>query len=684
MKDFGQRGKLNLWDAVVALIFGLSVLKFQEISRVPGFVPDFISNLMICNFLGNVNDTFKVSPSVSTNITALFATSLLDYEQQHTYVLSIMATNTIARQFSIVLVTVRVLDLNDNYPVFSSQNYSASVPEGAWIGTPVVQVTASDKDSGSNGRIQYAIESGNDGGEFVMNSVGMVTVNKSLDYEHRKRYNLTISARDLGNPSLKTSTYVIITVTDTNDIDPSFSRSTYSFAIAENSPVNTSVGRVDATDSEVGDNGRIIYSIQDVEMRQIFSIDQTSGEITLLQSPDYEVNKTFSLVVIATDQGSPPRFGAALVLVSVLDINDNPPVFTSKSYSADITESTLVGTSVLCVRTEDEDSKVNSDVGYNITSGDEQRVFSISDAGIVSLVKPLDREHVTQYNLTLEAYDRDSPSLMPRAVCYVVINVEDTNDNPPQFNKTNYQISIPENTRIGYEVLQVHASDRDSGSNAQITYAFDYTCSTPLVNQTFDINKTSGVIALANQIDRDILSKESLHLRIVAKDGGSPPLESYADVMVMVTDVNDNPPVFEKSNYNPPPFSPSVDENKVLVTVKAKDKDTGNNTVFDYTLKLLHSTEECEITTFRIDSNGSIYSNQQMEGGCNYTMVVTATDRGEPPLSGATTVRISVEEKPKKAAKQTGEFHRHTYHRYSAIQKTRGHPEIFQKSFIVR
>lgn len=604
-------------------------------------------------FLGNINDTFEFNPPLSTNEVTLTNTKTLDYEHIKKYQLIIKATNTDTLQSVYTHVTINVNDVNDNAPEFRPEAYSASVYENAWVGALVVQVTAIDMDSGDNSKVVYGIVGGNTGGVFGIHpDKGLLLVNNTLDFETNQSYNLTIEARDRDNPSLKSRehAHVIITVQDSNDNNPVFVDLKYNFTIAEVAGNGTFIGRVNATDADQDNYGRISFSILDTEMLKVFSIDKTSGVLSLVGRLDYESKKFYVLLISAQDQGAHPRSSTTLVYIWVQDANDNYPTCNPRHYNVTVTETTIVGTEIVHVYADDKDHGLNGDVSYSISGGNANGMFRVSSSGVIVLNKSLDRETASNYNLNITLTDKGSPPKVSHDPCRVIIQVMDVNDNYPQFLKSVYHATLPENTIIGYDVIRVNASDADSGANALLTYDIDQSCSSVEANQSFAINATTGDIYTTQAIDYDILIAKSLRLRVVVKDGGLPSLSSYIDVIVMVTDVNDNVPVFVNLPYALT-IRDDTPEDKVIFTAIAKDADTGLNAQIRYSIFTVKTKPgiSCSLDqdVFGINStSGQLFPIKSFRKDCTtqYDVIILANDTGNPSLSSRGNLTVIVKD----------------------------------------
>uniref|UniRef100_A0A3B5MKX5 Cadherin domain-containing protein n=1 Tax=Xiphophorus couchianus TaxID=32473 RepID=A0A3B5MKX5_9TELE len=266
-------------------------------------------------------------------------------------------------------VQITVEDENDNYPQFSEKRYEVQVPENVAVNTKVIQVEATDKDEGNNAKVQYSIISGNIKGQFYINSEkGEINVINPLDYEMIREYNLRIKAYDGGRPPLMNNTgMVVVRVVDINDNAPMFVSTPFQATVLENVPLGYSVIHIQAIDGDSGENARLEYRLTDTTPGFPFTINNSTGWITVGEELDRETTDFYTFGVVARDHGRPAMSSSAIVSIMVLDVNDNVPAFTEKTYSLKINEDAVVGTSVLTVTAVDRD--INSVVTYQIFSG---------------------------------------------------------------------------------------------------------------------------------------------------------------------------------------------------------------------------------------------------------------------------------------------------------------------------
>lgn len=250
----------------------------------------------------------------------------LDYEDQVSYTLAITARdNGIPQKSDTTYLEILVNDVNDNAPQFLRDSYQGSVYEDVPPFTSILQISATDRDSGLNGRVFYTFQGGDDGdGDFIVESTsGIVRTLRRLDRENVAEYVLRAYAMDKGMPPARTPMEVTVTVLDVNDNPPVFEQDEFDVFVEENSPIGLAVARVTATDPDEGTNAQIIYQIVEGNIPEVFQLDIFSGELTALVDLDYEDRPEYVLVIQAT---SAPLVSQATVHVRLLDRNDNPPV----------------------------------------------------------------------------------------------------------------------------------------------------------------------------------------------------------------------------------------------------------------------------------------------------------------------------------------------------------------------
>ncbi|XP_066525030.1 cadherin EGF LAG seven-pass G-type receptor 1 [Hoplias malabaricus] len=527
-------------------------------------------------------------------------------------------------------VYITVEDENDNYPQFSLKKYVVKVPENVAVNTKVAQVEATDRDEGNNAKVHYSIINGNVRGQFYIHSpTGVIDVINPLDYETNREYNLRIKAQDGGRPPLINSTgIVIIEVVDVNDNAPMFVSTPFQATVLENVPIGYSVIHIQAIDSDSGENARLDYRLTDTSPGFPFTINNSTGWITVSAELDRETTEFYTFGVEARDNGIPVMSSSASVSITVLDVNDNVPTFTEKVYSLKINEDALVGTSVLTVTAVDRD--INSVVTYQISSGNTRNRFAItsqSGGGLITLALPLDYKQERQYVLSVTASDGTRYD-----TAQVFINVTDANTHRPVFQSANYQVLFSEDKPIGSTVVVISATDEDTGENARITYIMEDNV------PQFKIDPDTG--AITTQMEIDYEDHASYTLAIIARDNGIPQKSDTTYVEIIVEDANDNIPQFGREKYQGTVFEDAPQFTSVL-QISASDRDSGSNGRVSYTFQ---GGDDGEGDFIIEQFSGIIRTNRKLdrENVPVYNLKAFAVDRGVPPLKAEVDIQVTV------------------------------------------
>nr|7SZ8_A Chain A, Cadherin EGF LAG seven-pass G-type receptor 1 [Homo sapiens]7SZ8_B Chain B, Cadherin EGF LAG seven-pass G-type receptor 1 [Homo sapiens] len=440
------------------------------------------------------------------------------------------------------------MDVNDNEPIFVSSPFQATVLENVPLGYPVVHIQAVDADSGENARLHYRLVDtastflgGGSAGpknpaptpDFpfqIHNSSGWITVCAELDREEVEHYSFGVEAVDHGSPPMSSSTSVSITVLDVNDNDPVFTQPTYELRLNEDAAVGSSVLTLQARDRDA--NSVITYQLTGGNTRNRFALSSQRGGglITLALPLDYKQEQQYVLAVTASDG---TRSHTAHVLINVTDANTHRPVFQSSHYTVSVSEDRPVGTSIATLSANDEDTGENARITYVIQDPVPQ--FRIDpDSGTMYTMMELDYENQVAYTLTIMAQDNGIPQKSDTTTLEILIL--DANDNAPQFLWDFYQGSIFEDAPPSTSILQVSATDRDSGPNGRLLYTFQ---GGDDGDGDFYIEPTSGVIRTQRRLDRENVAVYNLWA--LAVDRGSPtPLSASVEIQVTILDINDN------------------------------------------------------------------------------------------------------------------------------------------------
>uniref|UniRef100_A0A673G439 Cadherin EGF LAG seven-pass G-type receptor 3-like n=1 Tax=Sinocyclocheilus rhinocerous TaxID=307959 RepID=A0A673G439_9TELE len=473
-----------------------------------------------------------------------------------------------------VSVHITVLDENDNVPQFSQKRYVVAVREDVRPHSEILRVSASDQDKDGNAAVHYNIISGNSRGQFAIDSVtGEIQVVAPLDYETEREYMLRLRAQDNGRPPLSNNTGIVsVQVTDVNDNPPIFVSTPFQATVLESAPIGHSILHIQAIDTDNGDNARLEYRLTGTGTDTPFVINAATGWVTVSSELDRESVEHYFFGVEARDYGAPPLSATASVTITVMDVNDNRPEFLQKEYYVRLNEDAAVGTSVVMVviSATDDDVGENARITYYLEDNIPQ--FRIDPAsGAITLQAELDYEDQMTYTLAITARDNGIPQKSDTT--YVEVNVNDVNDNAPQFLSPRYQGGVSEDAPPFTSVLQISATDRDAHANGRVQYTFQ---NGEDGDGDFTIEPTSGIVRTVRRLDRE--SVPFYELTAFAVDRGVPPQRTPVHIQVSVMDVNDNAPVFPADD-----FEVLVKENSavgsIVAQITATDPDEGPNKI---------------------------------------------------------------------------------------------------------
>ncbi|XP_013887443.1 protocadherin-19 isoform X2 [Austrofundulus limnaeus] len=555
----------------------------------------------------------------------------------------IISLEVMSNSMEICVIKVEIEDLNDNAPRFPTSHIDLEISENASPGTRFPLEGASDPDSGIFGVQSYSITPNELFGLEIKtrgdgSKIAELVVQKSLDRETQSHYTYEISAEDGGDPPKIGAVQLNIKVIDSNDNNPVFDEPVYTVNVMENSPINTLVIDLNATDPDEGTNGEIVYSFNSYvteKTREAFKIDPRTGIITVNGILDYEATQIYEIDVQAKDLGPNSIPAHCKVTVNVMDTNDNPPVISLLSLNTEmveVSENAQRGYVIALVRVSDKDSGANGKVQCRLQGNVPFRLQEYESFSTILVDGRLDREQKDTYNLTIQAEDSGSPPL--RATKSLVVKVTDENDNPPHFVKAHYQEMVMENNLPGSCLLAVSAEDPDLGMNGTVSYSI-----VPGEIKHMDVNtyvsiNPSGRIYSMRSFDHEYT--RTFDFKVLARDNGNPSLSSNATVRIVVLDVNDNTPVMT----NPPLVNGtaevSIPRNAgvgyMVTQVKADDYDEGENGRLTYTIS------EGDRAFFEIDQvNGEVRSTRMFgeNAKSTYEITVVARDHGKPSLSAS-------------------------------------------------
>lgn len=542
---------------------------------------DIYSGASITYQIAEESDEFYIDGTLGNIVT----TRPLDAEATLLYDLTVIASDNdgIPPRSSNVTVTISILDLNDNPPVFTNSEYLANLTENAEDGQSVLTVTATDSDiTPENSNVTYELQTTSDEGSGSGGLTPLppqqevlipftvdprtgelrVGVGAVIDYETVTEYSLQVEATD---GEFSTSVEIIILVLDKNDEKPQFTRSLYIGSVAEDAALGTVILTVLATD---GDSTAITYTIEGSEH---LDVDSVTGAVTLSRTVDFSVMPELTAVVIANDTGSPPLISRANVSIEVVNINNNAPIFSEDGYTFTVIEGmSLLGRVI--ATDADGDS-----IAYLTLEGFEDKFALNSTSGIIVTLPgfELDYETLQVHIVRVAATDGTFSTAVT-----VTIEVEDANDNAPTFSSAEYSATLPESSAPGTSVVQVEAEDRDSGSNAVIVYSIIPG------GDLFRIGRETGIIRLERRVDFEA-DRGPFVLTVVAMNTEPPHWNDSTVVTVAVSDSNDNHPILslDTLDYSYVENSPPL---PIASNLRITDEDTH-----------IHLLSQCEVTLER-------------------------------------------------------------------------------------
>ncbi|KAM3188489.1 hypothetical protein ACTXT7_000186 [Hymenolepis weldensis] len=515
---------------------------------------------------------------------------------------------------------IHLTDINDNPPKFplNSQGFprfTIRIQEGAKFAREMLP-SAIDLDSAGNGVVQYRIEPKAPSADLFQLTYEKVLVNslneshgwrlspptliqlRELDFEKpaNRQFDLVVLAIDGGKPSLTGSLSVTVILIDINDNTPQFEKTTITtIELAENTTYSSDpIYKFVATDADSGDNGLITYSLSplnDPKVFDKFSIDRRLGTLHLKSLLDYEVysERSFSVIAVASDNGTPKRSGTTTLTIVTKDINDNLPSLVVQENITAI-EGLNYTKPVVRFYVKDDDSVSRGKKFFSMLN----RVFcrpaptGPKQVGIPSLRLQevttnayfvftegiFDYEETHYVTIEIICTDRADPSNAPDRTLQITVAIGDSNDHYPEFGVTEFLAKLPEHSSEGTRVTQIVATDADAGIHARLTYSLVSSgsgrCSIPEILQ---IDSVTGVVSVKNSecLDREV--SDEIVAFVVAKDGGG--LSTSVKLRIRLMDINDNDPVIQV------PESLGVSENLppgvVVGRIRCTDTDSGSN-----------------------------------------------------------------------------------------------------------
>uniref|UniRef100_A0A8C4SHB8 Cadherin domain-containing protein n=1 Tax=Erpetoichthys calabaricus TaxID=27687 RepID=A0A8C4SHB8_ERPCA len=550
---------------------------------------------------------------------------LIDFEQKKVYEIEVKATDKgHVPMSSHCTVVIKIKDVNDNAPVIEVPSLTSAVFEDVKPGTVVGLISITDVDSGVNSKIACttSVTLPFELKPSLQENLYSLTTKARLDRELASQYNITITAKDFGHPSLSSFETVLVNVLDVNDNPPRFSKDFYVFYVEENNTPGTPVLEVSAVDADTNENAVITYYLRENEATEnpvvpFLTISSDNGQVFSFITFDFEELKSFKFVVVAKDSGMPSLSSSVTVTVLILDKNDNPPVVVFPS----VTNGTAV---------------VEETIARNVKA---ENVYSLNTKS------RLDRESVPQYNITIISKDFGHPSLSSYET--VSINLLDVNDNNPKFLEDPYVFFILENNTPGVSMFSVSAVDDDAKENSLISYYLQENEVTERTVVPFlSINSDNGQVFSFTTFDFEKV--KSFTFTVIAKDSGVPSLSGSVTVHVFILDLNDNPPVivFPFTTNGTSVVEETIPRNVkagYLVTrIRAYDADVGYNAWLTYFLE--DATDPSLFSVGRYTGEIRTIRSIAESDVAVQKIVVLVKDSGSVSLSASATVIVTTAE----------------------------------------
>ncbi|KAK0133503.1 Protocadherin-16 [Merluccius polli] len=536
-------------------------------------------------------------------------TGPLDFEEKTWYTVTVRATDS--KHHTEANITILVEDINDNAPAFTQDLYQVTLPEHTPPGRPVVTVTATDRDSRENGKVTYRLMSSTQEGFHIDPNNGTLFISQTAEFDpERPSVNIVIEARDGGSPALSSLTTVQVQIADVNDNAPVFHQSDYRATVAEDTIPGATILTLEAFDSDLSrENCGFDFAIANGNEGIAFQIEssvrflegrgfQTVGTLLLAEGLDFETTPLYNLTVVVSDRGVPQKSSSVAVVITIGDVNDNPPVFSRADYTVSLSEGAAAGTEIIRFIATDQDSAPNAEVQYTISSGADMELFTVDQwTGALRLKQTLDREHKSTHIVVIQATDGQGHF----ALAPVMVEVKDINDNHPFFPVEVLTASIRENQPANSAVTVLHAIDHDTGAFGQLQY---YIVERPGTGKdSFVVDQNTGEIRA--KISFDFEKINSFNFVAVAVDAGNH--SATVTVQVFITGEDEYDPLFASSDlaFEVPE---GAKKGQSIGQVQAKDEDGGVDGIVLYSLSASSPYFEVNKTTgvifLKMDGSG--------------------------------------------------------------------------------
>ncbi|NP_001191667.1 cadherin-related protein [Aplysia californica] len=559
----------------------------------------------------------------------------------------VTVTSDVTDFFRLVVVNINITDINDNMPTFKPSEITLDIPENNAVGLTKPLPTAMDRDTGQNSVQHYTLLEPS--GPFSLDVERRLNnrfrlslvADASLDRELQGHYTLLVVAEDGGAPSLTGTMTVHVNVTDENDNSPVFTQEEYSYSVGETERVGEVVGKLTATDVDLGKNADVRYSLifstKDQRGGELFAVEQLTGEITIKAPLEYDAGSTFSAVVEARDRGDIARLTEARLSLSIVNVGNNAPRLsitlqkTVRANTVRISEGARNKTFVGKLTATDNDPGDSGKVQCHSAHPNFQTNRIGPHEFTIIMNGTLDRERQDTIDVTLVCSDAGAPRKTSSSSFRVVVT--DVNDNPPRFSQETYVVNVTEENIVGKHILKLRAEDPDYGVNKEFSYSLF-----PKENDVFGIDSKDGILTARTTFDHELERK--VNVIVTATDRGTPSLVSTATVVVNILDINDNYPELTTTELRVPEEGGKM---MLVGTLEGTDKDSGRNARLIFSMP---PTSDITGQMFKVDPDGRVFAIQNLdrESRSFYSLSIELRDDGVEPKVVYGTVNVIVED----------------------------------------
>ena len=585
---------------------------------------------------GDAVGVFAIDSSTG-NITLA---SSLDFERVNNYSIAVVGRGVSTRASASVTVVIRVTDVNERpfftdrcampHPGGGTGECTFTVSENRPNGTDVGTLFAGDPDFPSvrNGELTFELVREGTPVGFRLEQSGRSALIRTMnvfDREETPSFTFTVRVTDNGILPLSAVVMVTVIIGDENDNVPEFFQSPVQLRVRESIAVNSLITRYIANDPDNGSNAQILYTLSSTFSPLPFQIDPNSGELFVNQTLDFETTRSYVITVTASN---PDGLNSSnnFTFIPIVDVNDNPPVFSMETYFASVIEGASPTTAVISINANDADSNLLGTLRYSIAGGnfnDSLGIKRISNTiALISVARVIDREAIPMFTLTLQVEDMGQPPLVDTAILF--INVTDINDNRPVFTRESYQATIREDTQAPFDVLTLSAFDMDQPSTPNSDIVFTLNPATTNVSGVFDlvaIDSSSATLRLIGQLDFEVLN--FYELSVTASDQGNPPLSSNTTIRVNVTNFVEFPPVVTSNQ------TINISETELVGTRIARINVTDSDGMeLNFTIAAVEGSgpggnSGDTLSIFGIDSTGVVSLNRRLDFETSDSFMIT-------------------------------------------------------------